>query len=261
MKKHSRIVAMITAFVLCIAPLFSAALTVNAAEPVTYYLQYDAAADEWKYQVGNTWENNAAKGHLQDLVSSIKDGDSLAIDGDAGLILDLNVSLENLSIVRSNQAVVGAKSFDEVYVLGNSTCAINGYIKEAYVYDACTVNFNNDIGKLELMSVENVNLSATIAVVGAVDYLKASGSEFTHFEFYNFEKGSLFIEEGHLKTVSTKYSETPKPATPAAPATPSAPAAGEYDDVPKTGDFSISPLWFLGLAVICLAGHYSLKRR
>lgn len=261
MKKHSRIVAIITAFVLCIAPLFGSALTTNAAGPITYYLKYDTVADEWKYQIGSTWEDNEAEGDLQDLINSIKDGDSLAINGDAGLILDLNVNLVNLSIVRSDQAVIGAKSIDEVYVLGNSTCAVNGYIKEAYVYDTCTVNFNNNIGKLELKSVENVNLSATIAVVGTVDHLKASGSEFTHFEFYNFEKGSLLIEEGELQTVSTKYSETPKPAVPAAPATPSAPAAGEYDDVPKTGDFGVNPLWFLGLAVICLAGHYSLKRR
>lgn len=264
MKKHSRIVAILTTLILCIAPLFASALTVRAEGPVTYYLKYQADKSEWRYQVGNTWEDNEADGTLQDLVASIKDGDSLAIDGEADLLLDLNVHLVNLSIVRATQAVVAAKSIDEFYALGNSVSAISGNVKNAYIYDGCLCNFNNNVSRLELLSENNVNLSATVAVAGTVGHLKASGSEFVHFEFYNFTANSLLIEDGHLKTLSTKYSEKPQagttPAATPAPTTPSAPA-GEYDDVPKTGDFSISPLWFLGIAALCLTGQYSLKRR
>lgn len=258
MKKHCKIVAFLTALLLCLTPLFGSVLTVRAEGPVTYYVKYQADIAEWRYQTGSAWVDGGKSDDLTSLQSSIKDGDLLVIDGEDEILLNVNVHLNNLTIVRSPGAVIAAKSIENFYAINNSVSAISGDITNAYVYDACLCNFNNNVTNLELSSTQNVDLAATIAVAGTVNHLKAAGKEFVHFEFYNFAENTLFIEAGHLITDASKYSEAPQAVTTPAPTTPSAPA-GEYDDVPKTGGFSISLLWFIGMAVLCFAGHRKLK--
>ena len=267
MKKYSRLLALVAALVICLAPIFGSALTAKADGAITYYVSYVEENGEWRYQTGNGWDDNMANYSMKSLQSAIKDGDLLVIDGDGRIELSVNVALENLTVVHSSGAVIAAKSINNFFAINDSVSAISGNVTNAYVYDACLVNFNNNVKNLELLSEKNKNLFATVAVAGTVEHLKASGNEFTHFEFYNFEANTLLIKDGHLKTDESKYSKTPSApaATPAPTATP-APAApsvstGEYDDVPKTGDVSVSPLWFLGFAVICMAGQYVLKRR
>lgn len=266
MKKQSRVLVFLMALLICLAPIFGSALTVKADGAITYYVSYVEDKSEWRYQTGNSWDEKMASYDMKSLQASIKDGDLLVIDGDRRIELAVNVALENLTVVHSTGAVIAAKSINNFFAINDSVSAITGNVTNAYVYDACLVNFNSNVKNLELLSEKNKNLFATVAVAGTVEHLKASGNEFTHFEFYNFQANTLLIKDGHLKTDASKYSQTPSAApvaTPAptpAPAAPSA-SAGEYDDVPKTGDVSVSPLWFLGIAVICMAGQYALKRR
>lgn len=269
MKKYSRLLALVAALVICLAPIFGSALTAKADGAITYYVKRQEDSGEWRYQTGNSWTSGMASYDMKSLQSSIKDGDLLVIDGDGTIELAVNVALENLTIVNSTGAVIAAKSINNFYAINDSVSAITGDVTNAYVYDACLTNFNSNVKNLELLSEKNTNLFATVAVVGTVEHLKASGKKFTHFEFYNFEANTLLIKDGHLKTDASKYSKTPSEPAPAAtpapvatpaPAAPSV-SAGEYDDVPKTGDVSVSPLWFLGIAVICMAGQYALKRR
>ena len=271
MKKYSRLVVVLTALLICLAPVFGSVLTAKAAGPVTYYVKQSESNGEWRYQTGNAWDTATTSYDLESLKKSIKDGDLLVIDGNGRVDLAVNVALENLTIVHSTGAVIAAKSINNFYAINDTVSAISGDVTNAYVYDACLVNFNNNVKNLELLSEKNVNLFATVAAAGTVEHVKASGKEFMHFEFYNFEANTLLIKDGHLKTDESKYSKTPSapapvatpaptPAATPAPATPSA-SAGEYDDVPKTGDVSVSPLWFLGIAMICMTGQYALKRK
>jgi len=263
MKKYSKLIAFLTALVLCLSPLFQSVLTVHAEGPVTYYLKYVTEKNEWRYQTGSAWTNGAADGDVKALQTNIKDGDLLVIDGEKDILLTVNVHLSNLTIVHSPCAVIAANSIDTFYAINDSVSAVNGNVKTAYVYDGCIVNFNNNVSYLELASEKNVNLFATIAVVGTVDHVQANGKDFTHFEFYNFAENSMRIEAGHLKTPADKYSKTPQaaatPTTPSVPAAPSTSAGNEYDDVPKTGDTAFLPIWLIGIAVLCLVGSRKIK--
>ena len=265
MKKYSRLVVVLTALLICLAPIFGSALTVKAEGPVTYYVKQSESTGEWEYQANSKWQDQEIGYDVKYLKDHIKDGDLLVIDGSGRIELAVNVALENLTIVQSSAAIIGTKSVNNFYAINDSVSAISGDVTNAYVYDACVCNFNNNVKNLELLSERHKNLMATVAVAGTVEHLKASGNKFMHFEFYNFEKNSLLIENGHLKTDKAKFSEvapvaTPTPAATPAPATPST-STSEYDDVPKTGDVSVSPLWFLGIAMICMAGQYALKRK
>lgn len=268
MKFLKRTLITLMTLVLCLTPVLAPALTVSADGATTYYVKYRTDSNTWGYQKGSTWDGGQTSYDVKNLNSEIKDGDLLVIDGDTNILLTVDVKLENLTIVHSTLAVITAKSINNFYAINDSVSAINGDVANAYVYDGCLCNFNNSVTNLYLCSEKNVNLAATVQVVGTVDYLKASGKDYTHFEFYNFEANSLLIEKGILKTVSSKYSSTPQATATPAPAT-TTPAAsssstassGEYDEVPKTGDSILNPLWFLGIAALCIAGQYKLNKK
>lgn len=256
MKHQKKLFSLLVAFILCLTTFLSTPITANADETATtYYVKYVPAIDEWRFQIG-TWETNGYHRELYYMYQDIKDGDLLVIEDtdSVPLNLSLNVSLSNLTIVKGSQIVVTAKSIDEFYCLNNSICAVNADIKNAYVYDGGICNFNSNVSNLELRSEKNDNLSATIAVVGTLDHILASGKSYKHFELYNFAANTFKIENGTLKTDASNYSNTPTVVTPV-PADP----GDEYDEVPKTADIRINPLWLVGIAVICLAGSYKLK--
>lgn len=258
MKHLKKALCLFAAFAFCLTSFLSVPLKANAEETATtYYIKYVPASGEWRFQLG-TWDPSGYHRELYYMYQDIKDGDLLVIEDADGVPLDLtvNVHLSNLTIVRGVQIVVTANGIDDFYCINDSTCAINADIENAYVYDACVCNFNKNVSKLELLSEKNDLLSATIAVVGTLDHVIASGKSYTHFEHYAFEKNTFYMKDGTLKTDASHYSKTPVATTPA-PVTPD--SGNEYDDVPKTGDVRFNPLLLVLIAGICFAGSYKLK--
>lgn len=258
MKQFKKISSFILAFLLCLTAFLGTPMAASAEEgPTTYYLKYVPASNEWRFQIG-TWDPNGYHRELYYVYQDIKDGDLLVIDDteNAGIDLHLDVQLSNLTIVHGEYIIVTTKGIDDFYCLNNSTCAINADVTNAYVYDAGVCNFNKNVSKLELLSEKNDLLSATIAVVGTLDHVIASGKSYLHFEHYNFKENTFYMEKGTLKTDASNYSKTPvTPETTSTPATPD----DEYDEVPKTADIRFNPLWLVGIAALCFAGSYKLR--
>ena len=256
MKKAKRIISLLAAALLCALPLLSVPMNAEAAAPVTYSVSYDASNDGWYYQVGQWSEDNETR-ELYYMLEAIKDGDYLVVadGGDGELTVD--VQLGNLTVVSASAAVIHTKGITDAYVLHHSRCAINGDIQNAYVYSYAVVNFNNNVGNLEIAGEDGL-LRASVGVAGTVGHAKAYVDTTTHFDIYNVAAGHFLMAEGSLKTAETAYSKTAPAAVPA-PA-PSAGAADEYDEVPKTGDVNLA-FGLAAAAAACFAGAYKVKRQ
>lgn len=269
MKQIKKLFTLLTALVLCLVPLFGNTLTVNAAEPVTFYVKYVEGLNEWRFQEGGWHANDTIGAGLSLLDGKVKDGDILVVDGcgvaHGPLNQTISSSLSNLTFTTTTSPViVTAKSVDTFYSVNNAQGVINAPVKNAYVYDASLTQFNDNVDYLEVIATQGDLLKATIGSNGTVNHVKAYSVSYTHHEKYNFAKGSLSFSNGDLKTSADFYSSTPvaatpAPAAPAAPATPATPS-GEYDDVPKTADIRFNPLWLVLLAGACFAGSYTLKK-
>lgn len=261
MKALKKIVALFTAALFVLLPLFTSTMTAKAEEnPVTYFLKYVDAEQDWRFQIG-AWDDNYNGRELYYLHEGIKDGDLIVIDGTQDLLLNVDVRLSNLTIV-NGVSVVSAKSIDDFYLLNNSTAAITGNITNAYIYNYGVANLNSNVTNLYLASEATYDdPDATVVVVGTVAYVKGYDAERAWYEYYDFKPNTFHSHRGNVITASENFSTTP--SAPAATPAPSAPStsAGELDDVPKTGDFSVSPLWFLGIAVACMLGYRRLERR
>lgn len=270
MKQIKKILSVLTALVLCLAPLFGNAMTVHAeGTPTTFYVKYVDALGQWKFQTGG-WDDTAHPRDTYYMHEEIKNGDLLVIDGgattQATINLEVKVNLSNLTVTYSDGAVITATGVDSFYGINDSISVVNAPVKNAYVYDYALVQINNNVNNLEIISSKGDYLHATAAVTGTTDHVKAYSPNYTHFELYNFTAGSLSVVEGALKTAETAYSKTPVatntiPAAPATstPATPDT-SSGEYDDVPKTADNCFNPLWLVAMAALCFTGSILLRK-
>ena len=277
MKKLKKLIVLFTAALFCLLPIISQPLTAQASTPSNYYLRYIEEKGAWRYLKDDlSWDDTDFHRELYYMQQDIKDGDIIVIDSDKTIDLTVNVKLSNLTVLNSTLAVVKANGYDEVHIANSSTAAINGDVKNGNVYTNATVNFNNNVQDLyvegtstvrvlgnitNLTVFDPVDTDAKIDCAGTVGYVKAHNDYHVYYEYYNFAAGSLAIEHGNMNTDASKYSTT----APAVTVTPSAPSsdssAGEYDDVPKTGDFSVSPVWFLAIAAVCMLGYLKLERR
>lgn len=262
MKHIKKTIIIFTMALFCLVPFFATSMTARAEESVTYYLRYVEANGEWRFQTG-AWADDGFHRELYYMHQAIKDGDKIVIqDATHTIDLTVNVRLSNLTVATCPLAVVTANGIDEVYIINDGVAAINSDVTYAEVYDSSRCNFNQNVGTLKVLS-QNDFLTSSINVLGTVDHLYGAGKVYKHFEYYNFEAGSLVIEKGIIKTDKSKYSDVPPAATPApAPSTNtgSGASSGEYDDVPKTGDIRFNPLWLVMIAGVCLAGAYRLKK-
>lgn len=282
MKKLKTLVSLLMAAALLFLMPGAGTLQVSADGPTVYSLKYVEANGEWRFHIGSWDDSNPGHRELYYLKESIKDGDVIVVEGgDQGLTLELSVSLSNITFNHSHLAVITAKSVDNVYVLRDSTAAVNGDVTNAYVYDNAIVNFNNNVTNLYITKERSGE--QTIAVLGTVAYVKTGDAEKVYNEFYNFEANSFRQDKGILKTDPSKYSTIPTavapvvpvtpavptvpadpalvPVAPVAPIAPMAPAAGEYDDVPKTGEPLALPALLLMGAGLCFGGAYLAKRK
>ncbi|MBQ7360014.1 MAG: hypothetical protein IJW63_07965 [Lachnospiraceae bacterium] len=262
MKLFKKSMSLFVAAVLCMMCFFNTSISANAAEPTTFYLKYVSANNEWRYQEGE-WKADGFHRELYYMHEKIKDGDIVVIDSTVDLILELDVRLSNLTVVSGKAAVVHAKGYDNVYILSGAVAAVNGDVTNAYVYGNASVNFNNNVGTLNVLSETDNSLYANINVLGTVDHLIGAGKDHTIYENYSYEKGALKIINGENKSDVTKFTSTP-PATTTTPSTPATPSTNnnksdEYDEVPKTGDSLFSPLWIVVIAAVCMIGAYKTK--
>lgn len=275
MKKLKTLVSLLAAAALLFMIPGVNAMQASAEEPVTYFLKYVEEKGEWRFHIGAWDDNNAGHRELYYLKEAIKDGDLIVIEGgDHGLTLELPVNLNNITFNHSYSATITAKSVENVYVLRDSVAAVNGDVVNAHVYDNAVVNFNNNVTNLYITKERSGEQS--IAVIGTVGYVQTGDAEKVYNQFYNFQANSFRQEKGILKTDASLYSTTPvatqpaapvTPETPAAPVTPSAPdtpaasTAGEYDDVPKTGDSFALPYMLFAAAAFCFGGVYLLRKK
>lgn len=259
MKHFKKLVGIMAAIVMCLVSVFGTSLTAYATESssITYYVKYVPDLGEFRYQLG-TWQDNQQGLHVSGVNLYIKDGDALVVEdpNDVGIILDVNVNLSSLTVVDGNSVVVSAKSINNFYSLGGATCSVTGNIANAYIYDNTVANINSNVTNLNIIQSKQDILESSVSVVGTCDHVIASGKSSKHFEFYNFAANTLRVEKGQLKTAAGNYSTTPS----SAPSAPSTTTSGEYDDVPKTGDALWNPLWLIGLAAVCFAGSYGVRK-
>lgn len=273
MRKMKRLLSLLTAFVLLLAPLFSMKLTVQAeGEAKIYYVKYVASKGEWRYQEGS-WDDASEGREFYYMYQNIKDGDSLVVDGagdgvNACYVNIPDIRLGNFTALGSQSANITAKSVDEVYVLFTSTAVINGDVKKAYVYNDSVVNFNNNVEYLEVTSsIAENRVHAYINIVGTLDHLYAYDyNKVTRFECYDFKPGTFTMYKGNLNVLPENYSTTPSAEEPAAPVetpaeTPTqAPADEEYDEVPKTGEMPAPYIPVMCVLLLCIAGKAALKK-
>lgn len=223
--------------------------TVSAAEPARHSIKYVESLGEWRYQATTTWDDNSNGRELYYLKQDIKDGDILLVIGKGGLNLSLDVSLSNLTFLGTDYAVVSAKSVQELFVLQNTTGVVNGDVTTAYVYDNSVCNLNNNVN--DLIITGEKALSSTVGVLGKVDRVTINNPDKTSYCCYSFVPGTFVMENGTIKTDKANFSMT----APATSTTPPSDSADEYDEVPKTGEFSMAPMLLI-LAALCLGGSY-----
>lgn len=251
-------------------------ITVDAADPTTYYVQYDKEAEQWYYQVGSSWDDTVPppKREIYYMLQDMKDGDYVVVEaiGDWPE-LELDFHLGNLTIMPYSSCMVKAKSVAECYVLHDAYVSITSDVEHGWVYGNATANFNLNCNTLELIYDNEPEMS--VAVLGTCNELWVHNDTSTWNHLWSFTD-DLIYNNGRVHTAHESFSINP-PATPAAPVVPttttstpassttSTPAssttsADEYDDVPKTGE-STAYLWTFAIAALCFVGSYSLKKR
>lgn len=241
------------------------ALTAEAEEPVSYAVQYDEGTGGWRMQANtNVFDNSVYSREIDYLQQDIKEGDIVVVYNHSNARKDLdlgNVRLSNLTVVQNTSfCVIRTGGVDECYVLGGSTCSINGNVKNAHVYNGAVCTFVNNVDDLTLHEEDS---KVVVSVRGTVGHLGGSG-----FDLYDFVEDSLSIEKGTFWTDSSKYHTAEEHALltpvsgggPAATEQPqSAATDDEYDDVPKTGQNNLLH-WLLLFAFASLAGSYLLRK-
>ena len=233
-------------------------VSVSAAEPTTYVVQYREDKEDWFYQKGSSWDNDKTGRELYYMTLEFKDGDYVVVSPSEGFgTLELNFQIGNLTIMPKAACIVKAKAIKDCYVCTEAYAVINGNVDNAYIYEYATANFNNDVKYLEHYYKGEITIKA--AVAGTLDHLYVHTDGYSKYDLYRFV-GTFCISDGALEGPIHYYVNKPEESTGTATTTPPASNAGELDDVPKTGD-STSILWAFGLAAVCFLGSYSLKKR
>lgn len=245
-------------------------LPVKAAEPVTYSLQFFGGdINQWRFQVGSTFD--AAKVHMgaDVLPTYLKDGDSIVVySGTSAPAKELNlgtVKLESLTVHQNATAVVRTGGINNCYILGNSTSAINGNVTNAYLYDKVNCTFNDNVTEMTLYYTEvpysNLTCGGTVGHFSAVLLNQSNAKKY--YDIYDVSAGALNLQYGYLITKNDKYSTTPSAQNSQATENGSAASSGsssEYDKVPKTGDSSVY-LWLFCASAFCFAGSRMLRKK
>lgn len=232
------------------------ALTVNAAEPTTYVVKYDATEDYWYYQVGSKWDNHGQSREMYYMTLEMKDGDYIVVDALEGTpVLELDFHLGNLTILANSSCTVKAKSIKDCYILSGATGTIECDVTNGYLYDFSSCNFLKNCDNLKVNYTDEETVFVNVVGTCKDFYMLNTATNKVKYQLYNFT-APLSVSEGDLTNAATEYSTAPAAAAKPAPSS----SADEYDDVPKTGE-SNAYLFAFGLAAVCFLGSYSLKKR
>lgn len=277
-KKGKTLVSTLMAALLLALLPGSSLLTAHAAEAKTYSVRYFGGdINDWRYVEGSTFDDNAYHRELYYLNLELKEGDAVVVypgDPNAPELHLADVVLGNLTIFKDASAVVFTGGVKDCYVLAGAYTAINGNVTNAFLYDAVTCTFNNNV--LDMTFYYSDTRSSNISCAGTVGHFKSETlSGVTNAEFYDIPAKCMSMSDGSYQI--TQYSPTASEAylaakngSTAAPAeapaqstdtvqTPTA-DADEYDEVPKTGDFNaVVPL--VCAAVLLFAGSCYLYRK
>lgn len=275
MKKAAKIASVLVLAAMLVLVPNANAFTAKAAEPVSYAVKFNPDKGEWRMQANtNLFEEDKASREIYYLQQDIKENDIVVVynDTSTNVVLDLgNVRLSNLTLVQNTQScIIKSGGANECYVLGGSTCSINGDVKNAYVYDTTTCTFTGNVDMLTIYGGEE--LTSSVSVNGTVEHLYAlplnPPAPYVYYDLYRFSADSLYVKEGVLQTASWAYltaeqyaGQTAAPQNNNSAHSPAATpnTSDEYDDVPKTGQNSLY-IWFLCAAVLFFAGSFILRR-
>lgn len=257
-------------------------LTVSADEPVTYYLMYSEGDEDWRYQTGTSWDNDAQSTPSYYLHENIKNGDVVIVGNGSTKSLDLNVRLSNLTIAnpRSSDslAMISVSGGIDTCIFNDGTLAsVTGNISNAHVFGGSLANFTNvdQLYSHELSSDigPDIGVTGTVTTFKIVDTYgqeKVYGSNYKAGTF-RLQNGIPQTEEGNFTPPSgdgqpapSQPAATPAPSQPAAPQATQAPASSsqpsdEYDKVPKTGETS-PVLWLSLTAAACIGASRFLRK-
>ena len=270
-----KLFAFLTAALFLVMSLNLGSLTVEAADPKTYYVKYYPDKKAWYYQPGNEWDEEVAGRELYYMTLEFQDGDYVVAEGYGDFPhLKLDFYLGNFTAVMNTALALECKGVKDCYILTNSAVSVSAPVENAWVYQKAKANFNEDCYNLELI-YDNGEPKMGVNVVGKCNYFYCHSENHTKYKLWNFTEPIKF-EGGILHTGYWAYqveppaggTQTPSVAPTAAPAeqatttTPATttPVQGVLDDVPKTGQ-SYNYIVALGFAALCLAGCYSLKRK
>lgn len=269
MKKVSKLAAALAAAALFVLTPETNVLPAHAEESVTYAVKYVSDEEGWRCQFNTNAYDDAKGGYtVSYLRECLKAGDTVVVYNPAGTYatLDLgDVRLGELTLSANNGlTIIKTGGIDNCHVLGGNTCAINGTVTNAHVYDVCNATFNNNVDNLTIWAKNALDGGAlsNVSCAGTVGHFIATTSEQTpsvFYDLYDFKENAFRFSEKRLQTAATDYAT--QPAAPQAPAAPAAPSsdADEYDSVPKTGDSALY-LWLFGLSAVLLAGSLALRK-
>lgn len=261
MKKLTQIVSLLSITSL-LALLPPNALTASAEEPTTFSIAYVEDKDEWHYQEGAEFDPDEAHYNVDEIGDDIRNGDLVVVYGNNknSCSIEIPVYLSNLTIMGAEQyVVVSTNGVTDFFAIMGSVAAVNGDIQNAYLYDNARVTFNNNVGTLDISA--DIDSLSYAYCAGTVGHAIGHYENDVHYEVYNVAAGKFEAEEAKLKTDAQYYSTTPGGSSSGGSNSGSTGgnSASEYDDVPKTGEFPTA-LLLLGIAVVCFAGSYTLKR-
>lgn len=286
-KRIKALVSMLAAAVVFTLLPGGITLTVKAAEPTTYAVQYLAGdINQWRFITGSTFDATQAHMGADILPSLLKDGDSVVVYNGADKPtkeLDLGTAkLNNLTVYQNATAIVRTGGIKDCYVLAGSYCAINGDVTNAYLYDNTTCTFNNNVLDMTLYTTDQAHSNISCAGTVGRFCIYSTTNDKKQNEFFNIIDGALSLKDGTTYIPYDKYSATPTaeytqamenvsaPAESAPNASESTPApagnasadsaADEYDSVPKTGD-SNAYFWLFCASAVCFAGSYILRKK
>ena len=273
-KKLKALVSLLAAAaVLALLP-GSNTLTAKAEEAKTYSVRFVGGdINDWRYVEGNTFDDTAYHREIYYLNQVLKAGDAVVVyAGDTSPNKELHladVKLGNLTIHQNASAIVFTGGVTDCYVLAGAYTAVNGDVKNAYLYDTVTCTFNNNVVDM-VLNISDAPHS-DISCAGTVGHFRTVSSTGARtFEFYDIPKNVMRMIGGTYQIAQS--SPTPSDAyleamnsnsdttAEAAPSSTTTASSDEYDKVPKTGEHNMI-IWFVCAAVVLFTGSYVLYRK
>lgn len=261
-KRSARILKAFVSVLAAVAMLVlvpeAGAMKTSAAEPVTYAVKYVEGNQDWRYQVGSTFDEGKYHRELYYLRQELKEGDKVVVYNDSTSTKDLDLGqthLNNLTVTANKAfAVIYSGDVDECYVLGGASCSVNANVKKAEVYFNAVCNFNKDVKEL-IVYYGGSKPEATVGCVGTVGHLRGTGMDGNgaYWNMYAFKAGTLNIQSGELKTAEWNFSRTPVQSVPDVVIT-----AANFDYVRYANDYPDVKSAF-GLDAAKLYNHYATR--